>query len=80
CLSPHFPDETEPPLSMPPISLPVPSYPGASVAPPGVPSGNMSEASGAPSERQSEPRPSEMNLDEAPRTRRHEIITPPDED
>jgi 23S rRNA (uracil1939-C5)-methyltransferase len=79
-LIPHFPDEVEPPLSVPPISIPVPSYPGASVAPPPGPSGGAIEPSGAPSERPREPRPSEMNLDEAPRTRRHEIITPPDED
>lgn len=83
----HFPDDGEPPLSVPPISIPVPSYPGASVAPPAAtasadPSGGASSAepSGVSSERPPEPRPSEINLDEAPRTRRHEIITPPDED
>jgi 23S rRNA (uracil1939-C5)-methyltransferase len=68
----QLPDEpTEPPASAPPISLPTPSYPGGARAP---------ATTAAPRAGERAPAPSVPDLDEAPRTRRHEIITPPDED
>ena len=65
----QLPEEpAEPPTSAPPISLPTPSYPGGKLPAP------------APRAGERPPSPSVPDLDEAPRTRRHEIITPPDED
>jgi 23S rRNA (uracil1939-C5)-methyltransferase len=65
----QLPEEpsNEPPLSIPPMSMPAPSYPGTPRTSPPGPPGRA-------------PQPSAPDLDEAPRTRRHVIITPPDED